>query len=137
MGQINHGSETSELNIFFAVAVTHVQKQVFRSTVVDSAEESREMKASPMSGGRQCTTYSHPSLFVGSYFPVSQIRRDDQRITIHHSDPAMDRNTRTVRQLEQVFEAYCMMFKGMKGGGGGRSSSHSKKRKTIKGTKRF
>jgi hypothetical protein len=71
-----------------------------------------------MSGGRQCKTYSHPSLFVDSYFPVSQIRRDDPRITIHHSDPAMDRNTKIVRQLEQVFEAYCMMFKGLKGGGG-------------------
>ena len=93
-----------------------------------------------MSGGRQCKTYSHPSLFVDSYFPVSQIRRDDPRITIHHSDPAMDRNTKIVRQLEQVFEAYCMMFKGLKGGGGRSSSYHSvsaKKRKTIKGTKRF
>jgi len=52
----------------------------------------------------------------------------------------MDRNTRTVRQLEQFFKAYCMMFKCMKVGVGKKQlplQSFCKEKKTIKGTKRF
>jgi hypothetical protein len=61
-------------------------------------------------GGHNRFQYTYPSLFTGWYFAVSQIRGVAPRIKIHHSD----RSTRIVRQLEQVFEQYRMMFKDLK-----------------------
>jgi hypothetical protein len=37
------------------------------------------------------------------------------RIEVHHTDPSMDRSIKIVRQIEEVFEPYCMMFKKLKG----------------------
>jgi hypothetical protein len=57
----------------------------------------------------------HSSLFfAGSYFTVTQICVVVPITRIHHSGPAADRNMKIVRQLEQVFERYRMMFKKLK-----------------------
>ena len=58
--------------------------------------------------------YTYPSIFSGTYLAVSQIREVAPRIKILYSDPSLDRNTRNVRQLEQNFEPYRMMFKELK-----------------------
>jgi hypothetical protein len=46
---------------------------------------------------------------------VSQIRRVSPKIKIHHSDLSMHKSIKTVRQVEQIFEPYCVMFKELKG----------------------
>jgi hypothetical protein len=56
------------------------------------------------------------------------------RIKIHNSGPSMDRSTKIVQQIKQVFEPYHMMFRGVKEG----SSCHhnvSAEEKTLKNTK--
>jgi hypothetical protein len=56
--------------------------------------------------------YTHPPLFAGSYFvAVWQIPGVASRMQIHHSGPSMYRSIKIVRQIEQVFEPYRMMFK--------------------------
>jgi hypothetical protein len=52
--------------------------------------------------------------FADSYFEVLQICGVVPITRIHHSDPAADRSMKIVRQLEQVFERYRMMFKKLK-----------------------
>jgi len=57
----------------------------------------------------------HSSLFFGgSYFAVSKICGVVPITRTHHSDPAADRSMKIVRQLEQFFERYRMMFKKLK-----------------------
>jgi hypothetical protein len=36
------------------------------------------------------------------------------RIEVNHSDPSVDRTIKIVRQIEEVFEPYSMMFKELK-----------------------
>jgi len=56
-----------------------------------------------------------PLILVGSFFAVSQIYGFPLRVIIYHSHPAMDRNIKMIRQLAQVFEPYCMMFRELRG----------------------
>ena len=63
-----------------------------------------------------------PLLLVDSFFAVSQICGFASSVKIYHSYPAMDRSIKMVRQLEQVSEPYCMMFREL---GGGRKRSHN------------
>jgi hypothetical protein len=69
---------------------------------------------------------------------VSKILGIAPRINIHHSDPAMDTSIITVRQEEQDFQPWYVMFKKFRGRGGG-NCPHlivaAKKRKAIKNTK--
>jgi hypothetical protein len=51
---------------------------------------------------------------LGSYFEASQIHDVSAKIKIHHSDPSMDRSIKIVRQFEQDFEPYRVMFKELK-----------------------
>jgi hypothetical protein len=37
----------------------------------------------------------------------------------HHSDPSIDRSINIFRELEEVFEPYCMTIKELNWGGGG------------------
>jgi len=46
-------------------------------------------------------------------FAVLQIRGVAQRIKVHNSEPWIDRNIKTVPQLEKGFEPYSIMFKGL------------------------
>jgi len=54
---------------------------------------------------RSPVEYNHPSLFAGS-----QIRGVALGIKIHRWDRSLDRSIRTVRQIEQVFGPYRVMF---------------------------
>jgi hypothetical protein len=67
---------------------------------------------------------------------VLQIFRVTPRIKIPRSDASMDRSIRIVRQLEQVFEPYCVMLKEVKEKK--EAASHhnvsAKTRKTVKNT---
>lgn len=47
--------------------------------------------------------FSHLSLFTGSWSAVSQIHGVAARIKIDHSNSSVERSTRIVQQLEQVF----------------------------------
>ena len=70
-----------------------------------------------------------------SFFAVSQIWSMDPGIKIRHSDPSIESNTKIIRQIEQIFEPNCMLFKELKEK---RCSSHhsvsTKKIKTLKNT---
>jgi hypothetical protein len=57
------------------------------------------------------TVCTRPSLFAGSYLAASQICGVAPRMKIHHSDRSICRRIRTVRQLQQVLEPYCLMLK--------------------------
>jgi hypothetical protein len=83
--------------------------------------------------------YGCPCLFVGLYFTFSQIYGFTPRIKISHSDLSMDRSIRIVRQLKQVFEPYCTLFKEVQGKKGSNSPSHSiwKEKKNTKNTGTF
>jgi hypothetical protein len=48
-------------------------------------------------------------------FEVSQILGVATGIKIHYSDPSLDKSIRIVRQIEQLFEPYCVMCKELKG----------------------
>jgi hypothetical protein len=48
--------------------------------------------------------------FASSYFAVSQIRDFASKIKIYHSNPSVDRNTKIVQQLEDIFGTYRMIF---------------------------
>jgi hypothetical protein len=61
------------------------------------------------------TIYSLPSLFAGSYFVVSHIRRVVPARKVHHSNPSVDSSVEIFRQLGQTFERHRMMFKELKG----------------------
>jgi hypothetical protein len=77
----------------------------------------------------------HSSLFfAGSYFTFSQICVVVQKARIHHLGPAADRNMEIVRQLEQVFERYRMMFKKLKRKGkkAARTTLFLQTKKTLK-----
>jgi hypothetical protein len=54
--------------------------------------------------------YKHSSLAFRGFV----LREVAPKIKIHLSDPSMQRNIKTVRQLEQTFEQHCTMFKGKK-----------------------
>jgi hypothetical protein len=58
--------------------------------------------------------YTHLSIFTGSYFAFSQIRRFATRIRIQYTNPSMDRSIEIVRQLEQVFQPHRTMFEEFK-----------------------
>jgi hypothetical protein len=81
---------------------------------------------------------THASVYAGSYFGLSQIRGIAWRINVHHLDPSMDRNIRITRQLEEVLEPYCLIFKEVKEK---RNIFHHnvfvKKRKPIQSTKKL
>ena len=38
----------------------------------------------------------------------------DPGIKIRHSDPSIESNTKIIRQIEQIFEPNCMLFKELK-----------------------
>jgi hypothetical protein len=46
---------------------------------------------------------------------VSQICGIAPRIKMHHSDFSLDRNVRIFRQLGQIFEPFCVIFRELKG----------------------
>jgi hypothetical protein len=58
--------------------------------------------------------YSHPSRYAGSYSEVSQISWLALRIKIFHPHRSMDRSITIVRNLQQIFEYYCLIFKELK-----------------------
>jgi hypothetical protein len=55
--------------------------------------------------------YTHPLLFAGLYLMVLRICMVTLNIKIHQSDPSVGGSIKIARQLKQVFEPYCMMFK--------------------------
>ena len=75
-----------------------------------------------------------PLLLVHSFFAVSQICVFASSVKIYHSYPAMDRSIKMVRQLEQVSEPYCMMFREL--GGEKEVTKVLQKREKIKKKKR-
>lgn len=56
-------------------------------------------------------TETRPLLFAGLYLMVSRICMVTLNIKIHQSDPSVGGSIKIARQLKQVFEPYCMMFK--------------------------
>jgi hypothetical protein len=62
--------------------------------------------------------YTHPLLYDGSYFAVSQIRGIAARRQIYHSYPLVARSIEIVRQLELVIQPYYMIFNEWKGKSG-------------------
>jgi hypothetical protein len=67
------------------------------------------------------TVCTRPSLFAGSYLAATQIFGVAPSMKIHHSDRSICRRIRTVRQLQQAMEPYCLMSKSW---GKKSSSSH-------------
>jgi hypothetical protein len=61
------------------------------------------------------TIYSLPSLFAGSYFVASHIRRTAPARKAHHSNPSVDSSIEIFSQLGQAFERHRMMFKELTG----------------------
>jgi hypothetical protein len=59
--------------------------------------------------------YTYRLPFAGSHFTDSQTGEEDPWIKLHNSVPSLDRSTKTVRQIKQVFELYHMMFKEWRG----------------------
>jgi len=49
-------------------------------------------------------TYSHHSLYAGSYLVVLQISRVALKIKIHLSDLSMDWGNKIVRHLDKIFD---------------------------------
>lgn len=120
MCQISYGSDTSELNNYFFF----YRRKIWPKAGI--LERSRISRGIAREDGVPCIwgktmqnikSVSHLSLFAGSYFAVLQIRRGAAGVKIHHPDRSIDRSSRTVRQLDQVFQTYCVMFRGSKGWG--------------------
>ena len=59
--------------------------------------------------------YSLSSLFVGSYFVVSHIRRVAPTRKVHHSNSSVDSSVEIFRQLGGAFGRHRMMFKELTG----------------------
>jgi antirestriction protein ArdC len=56
-----------------------------------------------------------PLLSVDSFFAASQICGVAPRVKMYHSNSSMRRSIKMIRQLEQIFELFCMIFRELKG----------------------
>jgi len=68
------------------------------------------MKAFLKTSGRSKQENTHPSPFAGSHFTEV-----DPWIKVHKSGPSLDKSTKIVRQIEEVFELNHTMFKERRG----------------------